>query len=70
MSNYKPPPIPGLLESLEEMSGCIVITNVNGGNPYGNNKYKKKKIDTSGNRKAHKRGANINLGHTFEEEKK
>jgi len=61
-----------LKDLLLQMSGCRVSTNTNGGNAYGNDKhkqghlkgtYQKKKAHKT---KAHKRGANIDLGHRFE----
>lgn len=62
------PQIPSMVDLLRSMSGCVVSTNVNGGNRYGNDKHKSRK-DNSGNRKAHKRGSNIDLGHRFNGDK-
>ena len=64
----KTPKAPSMADMLFQMSGCRVLTNTNGGNAYGNNKHKSRK-DNSGNRKAHKRGANIDLGHRFKGDK-
>ena len=70
MNNHKPPTLPSLLELLLQMSGCRVSTNTNGGNPNGNDKHKKNYLKgTYSKKKAHKRGANIDLGHRFERAK-
>jgi len=71
MTKYKPPQALTLKDLLLQMSGCRVSTNTNGGNPMGNDKHKKNYLKGSYNKqKAHKRGANIDLGHRFTEEKR
>ncbi len=60
-----------LKDLLLQMSGCRVSTNTNGGNPNGNDAHKEKSYLKGAytKKKAHKRGANIDLGHRFEGEK-
>lgn len=69
-ANHKPPPLPTLLELLQQMSGCVVSTNVNGGNPCGNYKNQKTWEEDNEKKKAHKRGAYITIRKVKNENKR
>jgi len=66
--NYKPPPLPTLLELLLQMTDCRVSTDCRGGNPTGEGKLDKLKKSLE-KKKGGKRGPDIVLRRQYNMER-